>query len=500
MDDNHVWDGLFKQVKKDYEERLDQSIAHTQKQLMEADAALKDSLAKLAADHGSRLTNLSCKAEYEMRRSRLHEQQQQRTQRAEVLAAARMQRRAQLMRISDVDSSSNANARLQQRPSSAAGAVPSHTNKSAVHAPVAAHTTAELTATAHAVNPLTASNSSSTGNSSCEPQAQAAASTVTDASTISAPCDKQLVVTPAASAAAAAVEVSSSAQSDNDASDFSGDSIDADVLMQIADNMSEHDETAITAAGSVQQPQHTDTVQEDNSTASTPVQQPVWSVPSTPTVTPTTATVAASTGSSTQANDSDHSVNNSSSSTSHKAHRLSRRADTGASTGTIVTEALVVLLREVLSVAAASKVHLGDKTLEVAYTELDKAGHSATAVLQQHFSANKIAKVFAQIETLLKRYGTSHEGQASSWYTIGDSGIVYAADSVTVIDTTALLASADATDVLIGKYFRYGATASKADLLQYVTKYQQSSNTTISTAVATSLIAVVVRLQLMSFT
>eukprot|EP00953_Heterococcus_sp_UTEX-ZZ885_P016638 9346-Heterococcus_DN1.PRE.1 len=160
MDDNHVWDGLFEQVEKDYEERLDQSIAHTQKQLMEADAAFKDSLAKLAADHGSRLTNLRRKAEYEMRRSRLHEQQQQRTQRAEVLAAAQMQRRAQLMRVSDVDSSSNANARLQQRPSSAAGAVPSHTNKSAVQAPVAAHTTAELTATAHAVNPLTASNSS----------------------------------------------------------------------------------------------------------------------------------------------------------------------------------------------------------------------------------------------------------------------------------------------------------------------------------------------------
>eukprot|EP00953_Heterococcus_sp_UTEX-ZZ885_P016641 9347-Heterococcus_DN1.PRE.1 len=396
-----------------------------------------------------------------MRRSRLHEQQQQRTQRAEVLAAAQMQRRAQLMRVSDVDSSSNANARLQQRPSSAAGAVPSHTNKSAVQAPVAAHTTAELTATAHAVNPLTASNSSSTGISRCEPHAQAAASTATDASTTSGPCDKQLVVTPAASAAAAAVEVSSSAQSDNDASDFSGDSIDADVLMQIADNMSEHDETAITAAGSVQQPQHTDTMQEDNSAVSTPVQQPVWSVPSTPTVTHT-ATVAASAGSSTQANDSDHSVNNSSSSTSHKAHQLSRRADTGASTGTIVTEAMVVLLREVLSAAAAaSKVHLGDKTLEVAYTELDKAGHSAAAVLRQHFSANKIVKVFAQIETLLKRYGTSHEGQASSWYTIGGSGIVYAADSVTVIDTAALLASADATD--------------------------QSSNTTTSTAVATGL-------------
>eukprot|EP00953_Heterococcus_sp_UTEX-ZZ885_P024419 13357-Heterococcus_DN1.PRE.3 len=417
-----------------------------------------------------------------MRRSRLHEQQQQRTQRAEVLAAAQMQRRAQLMRVSDVDSSSNANARLQQRPSSAAGAVPSHTNKSAVQAPVAAHTTAELTATAHAVNPLTASNSSSTGNSSCETQAQAAASTATDASTTSVPCDIQLVVTPAASAAAAAaVEVSSSAQSDNDASDFSGDSIDADVLMQIADNMSEHDETAITAAGSVQQPQHTDTMQEDNSTVSTPAQQPVWSVPSTPTVTHT-ATVAASAGSSTQVNDSDHSVNNSSSSTSHKAHRLSRRADTAATTAATLTEALVVLLREVLSAAAASKVHLGDKTLEVAYTELDKAGHSATAVLQQHFSAKKIVKVFTQIETLLKRYGTSHEGKASSWYTIGDSRIVYTAESVTVIDTTALLASAGATDVLIGKYFRNGATASRSDLLQYVIEQQQSSATAANTS------------------
>jgi hypothetical protein len=478
MDDNHVWDELFGQVEKDYEQRLDQSIANTQKQLMEADAASKDSLAKLAADHGSRLTNLSCKAEYEMRRSRLHEQQQQRTQRAEALAAAQMQRRAQLMRISDVDSSSTANVEQQQRPASAAG-TRHHMNTLPVHAPVAAHTTAELTATAHAVNPLTASNSSSTDDSSCKPQAQAAAgsSTATDASTARGFCDNQLVTpAPAEASSSAAAEVSSSAYSEDDSSNFGGD-VDANMLLDVAEDLPNHDDFSFTAADSVQQPLH-------NSAVSTPSQQPVWSVASTPTETPT-ATGTAGGSSSTQANDSYHSVNISGISTSHKAQQLSNNPDTGARSSKTVTKALVVLLREVLSAAAASKVNLGDKTLEVAYTELDQAGHTAAAVLQQHFSANKIVKVFTQIETLLKRYGTSHEGQASSWYTIGNSGIVYAADSVTVIDTTALLTSADATDVLIGKHFRYGATASKPDLLQYVTKHQQSSNTTTSTAMAT---------------
>jgi hypothetical protein len=460
MGDDADWDRLLQEREENYVKRLDRDIAQTQERLLEAEAARENSLSKLKAHHETHLSSLACKAEYEMRRSQLVQQQQQRKERAEAIALTQMQRHTQLIR-SDNDGRSIADAELQHEPFPAAGA------------PATVDTAAGSRANAQPVNTSEASSAASSGSSSHQPQAQAAARAATNASAANASCDRQSV--------AEAAEVSNSAYSDDDFSDSGGD-IDADVLMDLADSMSEHDESSSTAIGSVQQVQQNDAIQQDISGASTPVQQPVWSIPSTPTA--TAESTAASTNSSTQANDQHEGVaivSTTRGSTSHKAQRLNRGADTSAATTTAVTDALVVLLRAVLLSAAVSKVQLDERVLEVAYTELDSAGHSAPAVLRQQFSAHKSVKLFTQIETMLKRYGKPQQGQPTSWYTLGNSGIVYAADSAAVIDTATLLTSADAVDVLIGKYYSNGPTASKAELLQHVIQQriqqQQSSNT-----------------------
>jgi hypothetical protein len=114
--------------------------------------------------------------------------------------------------------------------------------------------------------------------------------------------------------------------------------------------------------------------------------------------------------------------------------------------------------------------------------------YTTDTVLKPHFRERANNSVHKQVEQVFKRYSKTQPGQASTWYTLSEQGIllVYAKELQLLVDYRALQASNDLIDVLIGKYYQYGEAASKADMLEYVVEQcaqqQHSVVVTVDTA------------------